>query len=84
MVAEWPGLIYSMEVQILPECEMYYNSADCGILKAMDYGWIMTRTRFETILANLQPSKSQDRNQQVLDFTVNTEDFHFLNESMIK
>ena len=57
-----------MDVQKLPECQMYWNSADCGIFKAMDYGRIMTRTRFKTILANLQLSKSQDRNQLVLDF----------------
>ena len=62
------GLIYSMDVQKLPECQMYWHSADCGIFKAMDYSRIMARTRFETILANLQLSKSQDRNQLVLDF----------------
>ena len=57
------GFIYSMGMQKLPECQMYWNNADFGIFKALDYGQIMTRTRFETILANLQLSKSQERNQ---------------------
>ena len=88
------GLIYSIEVQKLLEPWMQWYCADCGIFKAMDYGQIMTRTRFETILANLQLSKSQDRNQQVLDFidalnarfqsSVNAGDFLSCDESMIK
>lgn len=88
------GLIYSMEVQKLPERRMYWNNSDNGIFKALDYGQVMTRSRFEAILANLQLSKSKDRNQQVLDFidalnarfqsAVNAGDFLCLDESMIK
>ena len=54
-----------MEVQKSPERRINWNSVDCGIFKAMDYGRIMTRARFETILANLQLSKLQDKNRQV-------------------
>ena len=54
-----------MEVQKSPERWINWNSVDCGIFKAMDYGRIMTRARFETILANLQLSKLQDKNRQV-------------------
>ena len=74
-------------MQKLPQHRMYSHST-------MDYGSTMSKSRFEAILANLQLSKSKERNQQVLDFidalnihfksTVNAGDFPCLEESMIK
>ena len=88
------GLIYSMEVQKLPERRMYWTREDIGIFKSLDYGSIMPRQRFESILSYLQMSKSKDKDQQILDLinalnlsfqeALQPGDFLCLDESMIK
>ena len=88
------GLIYSMEVQKLPERRMYWSTTDDGIFKGMNYGAVMSRDRFESILINLKLSKSENKDQQILDFidainstfqnAMTAGDFLCLDESMIK
>ena len=88
------GLICAMEVYNLPERRIYWNCKDNGIFKALNYGKIITRKRFEQILQVLQYSNAVDKDQQILDFleatnnrlkdTVCPGDFLCIDESMVK
>ena len=88
------GLFYSMEVQYLPECRMYWDTKDSGIFKSFGYGEYMLRFRFEEILSGLVFSAVEDKNTQILDYldaannkfqaALRPSDFLCLNESMVK
>ena len=89
------GIFLSMEVyEIHDSRRMYWNQESDGIFPAMNFGKIISRQRFESVVANLQLSWEEDPDQQVLDFldAVNAQfkssltpgSFITLDESMIK
>ena len=88
------ALLKSMETQWLPERRMYWIPEDKGMFKAFNYGKYMSMYRFETILTSLRFSKSEDPNQQILDFIDATNksfqnavfagDYLVVDESMVK
>ena len=62
------GMLYSMEVYQLPVRRMYWNTEPIGIFPAMDFGRVMSRSRFEEILRCLQFSSHKDKDEQILCF----------------
>lgn len=88
------GLFQAMEVYHLPNRRMYWETMDDGIFKAMNFGNVVSRSRFEEILHYLQVSMSEDRDLQIIEFldavNVNLKnamrpgDTCTLDESMIK
>ena len=88
------GLFYSMDIQHLPECRMYWDTKDSGIFKSLGHGEYMSRSRFEKILSGLMFSAAEDKDTQILDYldVVNNKfqaalrpgDFLCLDESMVK
>ena len=62
------GIFNSMQVVQLPNRRLYWETEDDGIFRAMNYGDIMSRKRFEDILYYLQLSFSPDEDQQILAF----------------
>ena len=88
------GLVYAMEVYNLPERRMYWQTDDNGHFPAMKFGQIMSRNRFEQILAHLKGSKATSPIDQILDYqdALNCEfaraftlgDTVTLDESMVK
>ena len=47
---------------------MYWNTEPIGIFPAMDFGRVMSRSRFEEILRCLQFSSQEDKDEQILRF----------------
>ena len=62
------SIMKSMEIQRLPERRMYWSTKDDGVFKALNYGRFMSMYRFETIIANLKFSRSEDPDKQIQDF----------------
>ena len=64
------AILYSMEVQQLPERRFYWNEVDNGIFKALNYGELfgVSRHRFEDILRFLRFSQDEDMDDQILSF----------------
>ena len=65
---QFHGILYSMVVR-LPERRMYWRTDDDGLFRALCYGDIMSRLRFEDILTFLQSSiDSDDKDEQIICF----------------
>lgn len=62
------GLIYSMEIYKLPSRDMYWWDKPRGIFPALNFGSVMSRSRFNDIIAYLAYSDNEDENLQIIDF----------------
>ena len=58
------GILLSMDVfEIYGSCKMYWNEDGSDLFPAVNFGKIMSRTRFEEIARFLQLSFDQDHDQ---------------------